>query len=739
MRDAAVADFVLGPSPADWDSLNRDLAVDPVTFAIVRHKLEAINEEQAIALKEVSVSPIVTDASDFNNALYTADGRIASMGPQVVFHSGSIPVVLRHTMELFPPEEIEDGDMFVCNDAFYGAVHHPDVTLVAPLFHEGRLIAWSGVAAHQVDMGGMSVGSISVRAREKYQEGLMMPPMKLIERGKLRADLWRLIMNATRQPEMVGLDLRGFIACNMVARERVRDLIADYGAETMLTVMEELIRYSERRTRERLLELPDGIFRTRGFIDHDGIENRIYRTDVRLIKERDTLRIDLSESSPQAPTFINCAEGALVGGVFGGVAQWLGAGIPWNHGILNALEVVAPEGLIVNARRPAATGAATIGQAWTIVSATSHAVGKLLAFSDSLRRHSFAVTHGTFAALFTGDRNQHGEGYGNQLIDAQIGGGGASAEADGIDQAGGIPAPKPHIANVEGNELHGPFLFLYRSFFADTGGDGAFRGGRAAGTAWTPHGVERLRNAITAHGVEVPVSYGQFGGWPGVCNRQMVVRGTRIAELYAAGEQPLALESVLAPLDLDALGGEVEVLAAKVDEFVIGPGDVVQYTWQGGGGYGDPLDRDPELVARDVEERKITEERGRSMYGAGDPEARERIRRERLAGAEPPERTSPLAGGEPVAEIGVALRLTRGAGGLQVECRCGHVFGTAQENWKTAAATLRPEPTPGIVVHRDLELVQYLCPSCGTAHAVETKERGEPPLQDFELKGDWDG
>jgi len=740
-----MTDFVLGPSPADWEWLERELAVDPVTFEIVRHKLEATNEEQAIALKEVSVSPIVTDAGDFNNALYTADGRIASMGPQVVFHSGSIPVVLRHTMELFPPDEIEDGDMFVCNDAFYGAVHHPDVTLVAPIFHEGRLIAWSGVAAHQVDMGGLSVGSISVRAREKQQEGLQMPPMKLIERGKLRTDLWRLIMNMTRQPEMVGLDLRGFIASNTVARDRIRDLVADYGADTMLTVMDELIRYSERRTRERLLELPDGVFRTRGFIDHDGIENRIYRTDVRLEKNRDTLRIDLSESSPQAPTFINCTEGALVGGVFGGVAQWLGAEIPWNHGILRALEVVAPEGLIVNARRPAATGAATIGQAWTILSATSHAIGKLLAFSDELRHHSFAITHGTFAALFTGDRNQHGEGYGNQLIDAQIGGGGASADADGIDQAGGIPAPKPHIANVESNELHGPFLFLYRSFFPDTGGDGTFRGGRAAGTAWTPYGVERLRNALTTHGVQVPVSYGQFGGWPGACNRQLVVRGTDILELYAAGEQPLTLESVLEPLDLDALGGDVDVLEAKVDEFVIGPGDVVQYTWQGGGGYGDPLDRAPDRVAADVQAVKLSERKARDVYGvvAGDPaateELRAKLRRERLTDAEAPARVSGLSRGTPVTRIGLRLALTRGDEGLQIECDCGHVFGRADENWKEAAAVRRPKRPEHIVVHDDLELVEYLCPACGTAHAVEIKERGGPPLHDIELKGDWNG
>ncbi len=725
--------YVLGPSSADWDELTHELAVDPITFEIIRHKLEAINEEQAIALKEVSVSPIVTDASDFNNALYTADGRIASMGPQVVFHSGSMPIVLRHVTELFEGN-IADGDMFVVNDPYYGAVHHPDISLVAPIFHADELVAWAGVAAHQVDMGGMSVGSISVRAREKQQEGLMMPPMKLIESGRLREDVWRLIMNATRQPQIVGLDLRGFIASNAVGRDRLRELIARYGLENVKTVMEELIRYSERRMRERLRSLPDGEFRARGWIDHDGIENRIYRIDVRVEKRGDTLLCDLSESSPQSPTYLNCAEGALVGAIFGGVAPFLAAGIPWNQGILNSVEVIAPLGSIVNAQRPAATGAATIGIGWTVMTVAGMAVSRLLAFSDELRDHSFAGTHGTFAALFSGDRNQHGEGYGNQLIDAQIGGGGASAIADGIDQSGGMPAPKPHIANIESNELHGPFLFLYRAFFPDTGGDGTFRGGRAAGTAWTPHGVEGLRNAITAHGVEVPVSYGQFGGWPGVCNRQMIIFGTQIEELLAEGQQPVVLESITEPLDLDQLGGDVRILEAKVDEFLLAPGDVIQYTWQGGGGYGDPLDRDPAQVASDLEDGIISEERGRQVYGWGaDHDA---LRRARLERAQPPSIGGAGESGERVGRIGLALVLARGASGLQFECECGYAFCSASKNWKEHAASRRLEGDdlpPGMVVHEDLELVQYLCPGCGRQHAVDVKERGEPPLQDFRL------
>jgi N-methylhydantoinase B len=729
-------DYVLGPSPPDWERLEQPLALDPVTFEILRHKLEAVNEEQAIALKEVSVSPIVTAASDFNNALYTADGRIASMGPQVVFHSGAMPIVLRHVMDAFPAEEIGEGDMFVVNDPYYGAVHHPDVSLVAPIHHEGRLIAWAGVAAHQVDMGGMSVGSISPRAREKYQEGLMMPPIKLIEGGVLRQDVWRLILNMTRQPQMVGLDVRGFIASNAVARERMAELIAHYGADTIVLAMEELIRYSERRMRERLRRLPDGIFHTRGYLDHDGVENRVYPVDIRLHKRGEVLCFDMRGSAPQAATYINCTEGALIGAIFGGTAPILGAGIPWNHGILAALEVIAPKGLIVNARRPAATGAATIGQGWTIMSVSSHAVSKLLAFSEELRAHSCAVTHGTFAALFSGDRNQHGEPYGTQLIDAQIGGGGASAAADGIDQSGALVAPRPHIANVETNELHGPMLFLFRAFFSDTGGDGTYRGGRAAGTAWTPHGVERLRNSVTAHGVEVPVSFGQFGGWPGVCNRQLVARGTRVHELLEAGELPFALDDVLSPLDLGRLGGDVEVLEAKVPEFELVPGDVVVYTWQGGGGYGDPLDRDPESVARDVSLGVISSERARSAYGV--PGDRDALRRERLDDAEPPAEPGLTDGGEIVGQIGLALVLARGSNGPLVQCACGQPLGAADGDWRRGCAVLRPAPGElprGVVVHPTLELVRYLCPACGRQHGVEVAERDGGRLEDFRLGG----
>ncbi|MBT7951974.1 MAG: hypothetical protein HN764_10150 [Gammaproteobacteria bacterium] len=742
-----IDDYVLGPSIANRDELDKPLSVDPIIFEIIRNKFQAINEEQALALKEVSVSPIVAGAGDFNNALFTADGRLASMGPQVVFHSGAMPLILKNVMEDFADEEISDGDMYIVNDPYKGAVHHPDVTIMAPIFFEGELVSWTGVTAHQVDMGGMSVGSVSVRAKEKQQEGLMMPPMRLIEKGKMRLDIWRMIMNMTRQPQMIGLDLKGFIASNVVARDRLTELMQQYGAKTILTVMEELIRYSERKTREHLRSLPDGEVRTRGYLDHDGTENKVYKTDVKIIKEGDRLTIDMSDSSPQAYGYINCAEGCLIGAILGGVAPLLGSGIPWNQGILNSIEVIAPKGLICNANAPAATGAATIGQGWVITLTTAHAISKLLALSEKSRKHSQGVTHGTMAALFTGDTNQHGEPFGNQLIDAQIGGGGANPFADGMDQAGCFVSPRPHIPNIEYNEMHSPMLFLYRSFFPDTGGDGEHRGGRAAGTAWTPHGVDRLRCSLTSHGVEVPISYGQFGAYPGVCSNAMIIHDSDVGQKYAESDLPLILEEVGEPMDLDSLGGKVQVLAAKQDELPLMPGDVVQYTWQGGGGYGDPLQRKIEEVITDVDIGYVSAERAEKIYGVVTNEAEEEtikrrnaMQKERLSKADSPSKlSSNIDTGDRVtlSRFGAGLLLTQTSdSSLQFECECGCVFCNAQENWKehTSSHSLTKEELPeGIRLHTTMELVEYLCPECGRRHALDVKEKGMQPLQDMKI------
>jgi N-methylhydantoinase B len=360
-----------------------------------------------------------------------------------------------------------------------------------------------------------------------------------------------------------------------------------------------------------------------------------------------------------------------------------------------------------------------------------------------------AVTNGTFDSLHIGDRNQHGEPYGTHLMEAQLGGGGASAVGDGLDQSGGFPSLRPRIPNVESSEMHGPLLYLYRSYFPNSGGDGRYRGGRAAGVALTPYGVERLRCVFNTQGVESPVSLGLFGGLPGVTNRHTLVRGTRVFELMAEARLALSFDSPAAPLDFEQLGGEVIPLAAKTDELEVRPGDVLEYRWAGGGGFGDPLERDLERVVCDVEWGAISRSHAETAYGVvldgerfdarATEQLRSTLRRARIESAELPDARAERAQGEPVREFGPLLRIERLDGVSHLRCRCGHALGPTSENWKRGAARLpldQAHASAQIAVHDELELVQYLCPACGALLSTEVEEKGAGPLHDICLRAE---
>jgi N-methylhydantoinase B len=228
--------------------------IDPITFEVVRGKLAAITDEQALTLKAVSGSPVVTEATDFNNGLYLADGSIATMGRQVLFHTGTMSVVIEHLLERFGARSggIEDGDMFIVNDPYRGAVHQPDVSIMAPIFHDGEHVAWAGSCAYQLDVGGMSFGSWAVGATEVQQEAMLLPGVKLVRDGELQDDLWQMIMGMSRLPHVLALDLKAMIAANHVAGRRLTELIDRYGSAQVQTIMRREIELSERALRERL-------------------------------------------------------------------------------------------------------------------------------------------------------------------------------------------------------------------------------------------------------------------------------------------------------------------------------------------------------------------------------------------------------------------------------------------------------------------------------------------------------
>lgn len=711
--------------------MNTQTNIDPISFEVIRNKLQAITEEQALTLKAVSGSPVVTEATDFNNGLYLADGSIVTMGPQVIFHTGTMSSVIKSILADFPAGQIRAGDMFILNDPYKGAIHQPDVSIVAPIFHGGRLVAWAGSCSHQLDMGGMNFGSWGIGATEIQQEAMLLPGVRLVEQGVLRDDLWRMIMGMTRLPGLLGLDLKAMIAANHVATKRLVELMQRYGDATVEQVMQEEIAASERRLRARLAEIPDGTFRARDYLEHDGHENRLYEVVLTVTKRGETLEFDLEGTSPQAPGFINCTMSGLRGALFTGLLPILAHDIRWNDGVMRPVTIRAPEGILCNATRPAPTSSGTISAAWVVQNAAVAALSRMVSCAPGLVGEGQAVTKGHMMVMTLAGRGRDGEPFGTFLLDSTAGGGGAYIDHDGLDGSGDYVVPRPTIANVETNEAGGPFLYLYRSFVPDSGGPGAQRGGAGVGLAITPYDGDGLQAMMLGHGVEVPNSIGLHGGLPGACGRNLRRRGAGdVATLLARYGDTAALLA----------DGETERLGAKPGRMALAAGDVLAYTFQGGGGYGDPLLRDPAAVLADVRKGLVSRDGAGRCYGvvldgaavdaAATEAERERQRRVRLGG-KAPQRWLPA-----LAEAGAPRPAVSATRDRRWTCRCGCDLGAIAGNWKDAAASRLLDPAQAgdhLTLHAELELREFSCPECATLLEVEVARKSSASLHGMAL------
>jgi len=707
--------------------------IDPITFEVIRNKLRAIADEQAITLIQASGSPVVTDATDFNNGIYLPDGSIVSMGPQVLVHAGSMSTVIKSIVEDFGSVgQIYPGDMFILNDPYKGAVHQPDMSIVAPIFYQGEQVAWTGTCAHQLDVGGMSFGGWAYEATEIQQEAMLLPGIKLVDRGELREDLWRMILGMSRLPTLLGLDLKAMMAANNVAIKRLAEIMDRYSQDTVIDVMHADIDNSERLFRDRLASMPDGVFRALDFIEHDGHQDNLYDIAVTVTKTGDQLIVDFEGSSPQTPGFINSTYSGLKGSVFTAVLPILAPDIRWNQGIFRALEIRAEQGTIVNAIAPAPVSMATCATMWITQNVMVSALSRLAATAPATEQEAMGVTKGSMIVFTLNGTGRDGSRYGTFLLDAMAGGGGAYPDHDGLDAGGDFSVPKPSLTNIENNEANGPMLYLYQKFVADTGGPGRQRGGATVGIALAAHDTERLGAKMVSHGARVPNSAGIFGGMVGSCNEAGIVHGRNYLDLVGRVDGPQSLTQA----------GEVTVLGPKPGDFELTGGDIFYYSFQGGGGFGDPIDREPAAVLADVTLGFVSLESAERHYGviiSGDAvdetathHRRERKRRERLEDdlAEPA-----------VSEADVPGRLLGGTFRVlennTITCRCGRVLAAAGEHWKQQVNTRIVDPAEqGFHVHvrEELELREHSCPSCGRLLETEVARRGQPNIDNLQLR-----
>ncbi|HEX9922130.1 MAG TPA: hydantoinase B/oxoprolinase family protein [Anaerolineae bacterium] len=586
--------------------------IDPITLEIFRSRLAAINDEAAMTLRLVSGSPVANEAHDMNTALMTPEGEAFSIGVYISIHAMSLASTVKTIVAEYADNPgIAPGDIWMSNDPYVGACHQMDVVIVAPIFYEGELVAWTGGTCHQIDLGGPVEGQVQVGATSIYGEQPLVPPIKFVENGVVRKDLEWLFLRHSRLQNLVALDLKAMIAACNVATERLQALIERYGLDTYKTAVAAVIDTTEQQFRARLRELPDGTFRHRGYIDADG---EVYPVVVAMTKTDDRLTFDFTESAPQAPALVNCCRPALEGATISAILPYLCYDIPWcPAGLARAVEIKSKPGTVVHAAWPAGVSKATTTGSYMATISSSVCLAKLLSASEAYLDHMMATWMGGLFVEELFGTDQRGNYFGGTILDAMAGGSGARAFKDGIDTGGFLDSPSSIIANIEDYEFNYPVLYMYRRQQADTGGAGKYRGGATISMMYTPHNIDLIPTKIMhAIGVEQPGSAGIAGGLPSCTNQFVLKRQSNIHEILAGGD---------IPQNLNEVEGTLEV-ATGITPTSQANGDVYHCIGMGGGGYGDPIDRDPALVLRDVVNGLVTPAYAAKTYGVvvtGEP------------------------------------------------------------------------------------------------------------------------
>jgi N-methylhydantoinase B len=572
-------------------------SVDPITFEILSHRVYQIAREMGTTLERVGGTVNTTQMHDYMAALYLANGDVLCAGDAMGWHVACAGVAVKRIIERFEKDGgIHPGDIFLLNDPYVAAIHQSDVYVVSPIHFKGKLMGWSATFVHVMDIGAMSPGGNSPDATEICHEGIRIPGIKLVERGELRKDLFDAFINMTRQPVMVGLDLKCEIAANNVAKSRMQALYEQFGPELVAAVSQEMLHYSEAILRKRIGEIPDGEWRDTGTI-HAG---DTWKVEVTLKKTGERLLFDFTGSSPQAKKGINLPYHATFGACYEAILSTMAYDLPKNHGALRPIEVIAPPGTVVNCTAPAPVSLNTTSAGSTAKFVANSVIIQMLATSEKLRGEIMALNVGHRLARHAGV-NQYGNYYVSTLSEGALDGTGARSDHDGDDTGDGLSSH-----NIEWVEANFPLLYLFRRNTRGGGGAGKFRGGAGSESALTVHDAPQGKIRGVALGVAGLRNSGQglFGGYPGAPSLLTLIQGARVEETIAANQ---------APDELAALGGDSRLL--PYCEFDLGRNDVLYMRMASGGGYGDPLEREPYQVLRDVDEGIVLSEEARAIYG----------------------------------------------------------------------------------------------------------------------------
>ena len=546
---------------------------DPFTLELFKNALFSIADEMAVTICRTTYSGVLRDNMDFSTGFTDANGKLVAQGLTIPLHLGSIPTALDSVLEHFKGD-IHPGDVFIMNDPYEGGMHLPDVFIFKPIFVEGEQLAIAATISHQADIGGRVPGSNASDSTEIFQEGLRIPPIKLYMGGELNETMWRLIEKNVRIPIQVLGDMRAQLSACTIAENQFLELVGRFGLETTRFYMGEVIDHTERLARAAIRKLPDGEFAFEDWVDDDGIDrDRAIRLLCKITKRDDAIKVDWAGSSEQVKGAINCTLSFTKAVSYAAIRSVLDFDIPCNEGLFRAIDVTAPPGTVTNMVLPAACAARGL---------TGFRMGDCVfgALAMMLKDEVGAASDGGNTGVSIGGYDKSRRPF--IFVDFACGSWGGRPWGDGVQGNSNMFANMAS-QSVELIESQNPIQILRYELIPDRAGAGKYRGGVPYRRDYLFTEDEAVLQVRSDRRRFRP--FGLYGGYAGRPSR-----------------------NILNP------DKEARLLDSKLT-MQLRRGDVFRHELPGGGGWGDPLDRDPSNVLSDVRNEYISVDGANRDYG----------------------------------------------------------------------------------------------------------------------------
>lgn len=547
--------------------------IDLTTIEVVKGALIYAAEEMGIALKKSAYSPNIKERMDHSCAIFNHKRELIAQAEHIPVHLGSMALAVKQGLEEYKGT-LGLGDMILLNDPYISGTHLPDLTLIAPIYYKDTLIGYAANKAHHTDVGGKAPGSLAADATELYQEGIIIPPIKFVKKGVVDSEISNLIRSNVRTPDVQMGDLRAQIAANNTGIKRVLELVEQYGVKKVHNAMDAILDYSERRMREEIRCMPDGAYFAVDYMESISPAIDDLNIQVKIIKDQENLIFDYSGTHTQVDKPINAPLGVTVAGIYFTLISITDPTIPVNDGCFRPITLNIPLGCMMNPIRPSPVAGGNVE------TSQRNADVLMKAFSEIVPEKVPAAGQGTMNNITIGGLKDNGEPW--TFYETIGGGSGARPDRDGVD---GIHVNMTNTMNtpIETLEAYSPLEFKAYRLRRDSGGAGKYRGGCGIERIWTLTSAKATLSIMAERNKIQP--WGLAGGLGGATGEFILIKPD-----------------------------ETEIRLPSKCTISITRGDTLIIRTPGGGGYGNPHDRSPEMIKEDILNDLISIETARKIY-----------------------------------------------------------------------------------------------------------------------------